>query len=362
MRMVEEYLRAIGVLLPRETREDIVAELRDVVLTELEAREAQLGRPLTEDEVEATLRRVGHPLAVAARYGNEPQHVVGPRLYPFWFFGVKAAVAVQAAVACVVLAAHVLTGQPVSQALRQAIASIVGGALTLIGVATVVAWLVERRKMSLPYFDHWRVRDLRIFDVARWNWNMVARWSRSGQPDGGRWSSRLSSRAGKALGRIAWGVVLLLWWVGALHVYGSGLGSLGIDEAQLKGFDWQVLKTTLFLPVIIYACVTIVSGTASITRPQLLRLEGLLDLLCGTGLVVITWWLAYVSPLAPSVHVNGAMALIDRTRTTLEHGPPFSLPALITPALAIFAAVGMLRIAAGVWKLLARRGSFRACQ
>ena len=99
MNLIEEYLRAVAALLPRGQRDDIVAELRDTILSRKEEREAALGRPLTSDEIEALLREIGHPVVVAARYGEGPQHVVGPMLYPYWLFAVKAVLVIQAIVA-----------------------------------------------------------------------------------------------------------------------------------------------------------------------------------------------------------------------------------------------------------------------
>ena len=67
MDLMERYLNAVAAQLPKDVREDIVAELRDEIMGRLEALEARLGRPATDDEVETLLREVGHPLSVAAR-------------------------------------------------------------------------------------------------------------------------------------------------------------------------------------------------------------------------------------------------------------------------------------------------------
>ena len=358
MRLVEDYLRAIALLLPRETRDDIVAELRDVVLTRLEAREAELGRPLVDDEIEAVLREVGHPLAVAARYRDEPQHVIGPVLYPFWLFAVKAAVALQAAVAGVVLLVRVLSGESVGRALGHALSSIAEGAITLIGIATLVAWLVERRKMPLPYLDRWRVRDLRLFDVAAWDWSSLEKWREPRSTRVGAVQSPRASNAARGLGQVAAGVVLLLWWVGALHIFGRDPGDLraaGIDEGNLAGVDWDGLKTALFLPVILYAVALIVGGAASMVRPQLLRLEGALDVASGGALVALAWWLAYASPLAAHVQVASVAELVARVRAGFQDGPPFPLAVLINVALAFVGFAGVCRVVAGLWKLIAGR-------
>ena len=64
MELIDRYLAAVGILLPRDQREDITAELRDVLLTHREDKEAELGRPLTRAEGEALLMDFGHPAAV----------------------------------------------------------------------------------------------------------------------------------------------------------------------------------------------------------------------------------------------------------------------------------------------------------
>ena len=110
MDLIERYLKAVGAQLPAAGREDILAELRDLLMSRVEAREAELGRPLTEAEVEAVLREVGHPPTVAARYGAGPQHVVGPELYPWWLFGVKTALTVLVLITAVGAVARILLG------------------------------------------------------------------------------------------------------------------------------------------------------------------------------------------------------------------------------------------------------------
>jgi hypothetical protein len=65
MDLLDRYLAAVAALLPKTQREDIVAELRDILLNQMEEKEAELGRPLTAKEREAVLKAFGHPIAVA---------------------------------------------------------------------------------------------------------------------------------------------------------------------------------------------------------------------------------------------------------------------------------------------------------
>ena len=51
MDLVERYLAAVARELPEAQRDDIVAELRDILLSQFEEKEAELGRPLERPQV-----------------------------------------------------------------------------------------------------------------------------------------------------------------------------------------------------------------------------------------------------------------------------------------------------------------------
>ncbi|MBW8882170.1 MAG: hypothetical protein JF615_12345, partial [Asticcacaulis sp.] len=221
MDLINQYLHAVAALLPRAQRDDITAELRDIILSRIESREAGLGHRLTDDEVEEELRAVGHPILVAARYREEPQHLLGPSLYPYWMFGVKIALAIQATAVLVMLIVRTLNGQDFGYALGHAIGQGVSGFVTLIGVATVVAWLIERRKIHVTYLDHWRVRDLRVLEYAGWDLNDLCDYFRGGKAPRAAVTRELvrdhrRSPTGQAIFMVAFGAVFLLWWVSVI--------------------------------------------------------------------------------------------------------------------------------------------------
>ena len=84
MTLVDRYLAAIERDLPPRQAEEIIAELKDALLTKIEERESDVGRPLTDKEVGQLLIDFGHPLVVAGRY-RETQYLIGPDLFPLWF-------------------------------------------------------------------------------------------------------------------------------------------------------------------------------------------------------------------------------------------------------------------------------------
>lgn len=388
MTLIDQYLRAVALLLPKEKREDIVSELRELILSKIEAREGELGRSLTEDEIEAVLREIGHPLVVASRYRDGPQHVVGPTLYPYWVFAVKAAIALQIVIAGIVFLVRALSGD-VARAFGQAIGSAFTGAMVLIGIATVAAWLLERRIIRFERLDHWRVRDLGYLEFASWDggiWSdwigAMERWAHTANgpeptprpapataagpaapPPGaapspadpyywgkrGRrrlrrayryaWGWRRSSTISRGLGSVAFAVVLILWWVGVIR-FGIASGpedfrAIGIEPGGLAGFDWAALKTSLYVPVVAYAGLVMVQGVARITHPAGIRMHGLFDMAIAALVFATVVWLWNNSPLSGAVRVDTIAAFVRRMREGFENGPPFALAPILTLALVI---------------------------
>ncbi|MBP2158772.1 MULTISPECIES: HAAS signaling domain-containing protein [Asticcacaulis] len=363
MDLIEDYLRAVSRLLPAAKREDIVTELRDEILTRIEAREETLGRALTPDETEQVLRDVGHPIVVAARYRDEPQYAVGPALYPFWSYAVRLAILIQLAICVLVFAGRIIGGGDVAQAFGAAIGTGVTGIMTLIGFATVAAWLVERKTVKIDYLTNWRVRDLTFIDFTAWDWNDMSDWFKSGgypatspstayvkeaPPRDREWRLRRSA-ASEAIGVIVGSVFALLWWTGIIR-----FGFTAIDPASvpvlyfggLADIDWVALKDMLFAPVIVYLAAAIALAGLTLAMPGAFRLHGVIAIATGVATIAIAAWIWYLSPLAPIVSISSAGEFADRVRDVI--GLPIHLPAIFTFAAMINVIEGLFRILSGV--------------
>ena len=81
MEPLDRYLQSVKKHLPWQRQEDIVAELRANLESQLEDREAALGRPLTPAEAEAWIKSLGSPLEMAAPYQPQ-QYLIGPAVFP----------------------------------------------------------------------------------------------------------------------------------------------------------------------------------------------------------------------------------------------------------------------------------------
>lgn len=88
MELIERYLKAIEFWLPRGEKQDILAEISEDLHSQIEERQASLGRPLNNPELEALLKQRGRPMLVANRY--RPQRsLIGPDWFPTYLFVLK---------------------------------------------------------------------------------------------------------------------------------------------------------------------------------------------------------------------------------------------------------------------------------
>src|SRR3974377_1129631 len=86
--LLDRYLHAVRFWLPKAHQEDIVAELSEDLHSQVDEKEAVLGRPLDQSEMESLLKSCGTPLVVAGRY--RPQTwLIGPALFPLYQFVLK---------------------------------------------------------------------------------------------------------------------------------------------------------------------------------------------------------------------------------------------------------------------------------
>ena len=88
MELLERYLQAVRFWLPKEQKQDIIAELSEDLRSQIEEKETELGRKLSEAEVEAILKQRGRPVLVANRYLPQ-QYLIGPLLFPIYSFVLK---------------------------------------------------------------------------------------------------------------------------------------------------------------------------------------------------------------------------------------------------------------------------------
>jgi hypothetical protein len=371
MDILERYLDAVAAQLPRDTRDDIVAELRDLLLTRFETEEARLGRPLTDDEREAILRETGHPLVVAARYRKGPQSLIGPELFPWWLFGLKAGLAILVAVQLLGLAFDVLGGTAnAGRDIAQAFHGVFGSALTLIGALTLAGAILEHYRVRPPWMDNWRVKDLgvlRLSDPANWASETAQGGDRAAatpSPSRTRAWRRRTGSAGDPLAGIIAGVVFLLWWTGVIHF--QGLAGVTLDDGRalfVAAPIWATLHTTILL----YVLADVAIDVSRLLQPGLRRVQALLAIAVSAWGLWILWaviqaghWATLVRP-GESHRIEGGLTVLNletlRSIGLTSHDSPATLAAglgvLFSWVLALMAFGLALRLLGNLWRLVA---------
>jgi hypothetical protein len=120
MELIDRYLKTVGSYLPTTQRDDITRELSENIRSEIEDKEAELGRPLTEAEQEAILKKTGHPLLVAGRYRQDQRSLafgrqwIGPVIFPFYIKVLSFNLGISFTIVSVVFVALFVSGQAIT--------------------------------------------------------------------------------------------------------------------------------------------------------------------------------------------------------------------------------------------------------
>lgn len=294
--LIDRYLAAVAALLPKAQREDIVAELRDLVVNRIEEREATLGRPLDKRETEALLREIGHPIAVAGRYGPRTA-LIGPELYPFWIFGVKALLAI-AAFATVIPAGVVLvTGQGGGHVISGAVKDFIDMALGLLGFAVIVGAAIERGWIKLGDFSNWKVSDLpRLPENKGW-------------PDSKGWF--VKSRFDGLFELVATGL-FIAWWTGVLPF---PTGRAHGDDGMAIGFS--PIFQALHGPILALAVIQVVSSLILVVKPGWVRARAAAEMVCSLGGLVLIGALWRAQPLVTFTALGAAGERVAKLQQTV---------------------------------------------
>ena len=337
MDMIETYLDAVATQLPRDTRDDIIAELRDTLLSQIEEREEALGRPLDEDEREAIVRAMGHPLVVGARYREGPQMLIGPELFPYWLFAVKVGLAILTRVFVITSVIATMTGS--WHAAGQSFSGLVGSGLTLVGAVTVAGAAIEHFGLRPAYLDTWRVKDLavlRFSDPAAWA-DVAGSSSFSVPPlfSGPRTSSGPRARAPRyerrrrmwpgfeALASMIWELVFIAWWVGLLHLPGQSSFVLNTSNVIVTPAP---IWTTLFVPILAFALVQVAIDAVGVMWPSAVRIRAACEIpvaLAGAALAWVAFqageWIE-LSRSGEHAPVSGGMQMLNlKALETMGH-------------------------------------------
>jgi hypothetical protein len=157
--LVERYLLQLRTFLPAKQRDDIAAELRESIRSAVEDRERELGRALTDDEVNGVLVGFGHPMVVAGRY-LPMQHLIGPDVFPLYWYVLQAVLIVIAIIGGLVTGVALLTEPRAVQAAIQVASRFFWLAVEAAALVTLAFAALDHAKARFSFLEQFDARKL----------------------------------------------------------------------------------------------------------------------------------------------------------------------------------------------------------
>ncbi|MBX3565501.1 MAG: hypothetical protein KF730_13105 [Sphingomonas sp.] len=318
MDLIERYLGAVRWNLPAGKTDDIIAELREVIESRIEDREAKLGRPLTQSEVSALLKEFGHPITVAGGY-REQRALIGAEVFPFYWFVLRVVLAVVAVIEAIQIGGRIVGGQMPIQALSQGLHGAVASLLLNAAIVTLAFAIIERGGWLSDYLAKWKPESLPSLP------RIEARPRKIGEPIMG----------------IVFGLGFIAWWTGALpiHFWSPHDADAVVHAAPV----W----TKLYWPVIALVGARVVQDVASLLIPTWKLLRALLSLGCAAGTVAIAAVLYQAGRLVTVTAAGDHAEQAIRMQEGLDKALAIAVP--------VIAALSVWQCGVELWRLARER-------
>jgi hypothetical protein len=268
MELLERYLQAVKFWLPRHQKQDIIAELSEDIHSEIDEKETELGRKLTEPEIETILKQRGRPMLVANRYLPQ-EHLIGPVLFPIYRLVLKIVLLCYLVPWMLIwfgllffnsgyLPGH--TGEAWTSALASMWGSLWFATFVAAGTVTLIFAILERAQSKSAFLKDW---DPRKLPPVR-NPNLIPRSS--------------------SIIELCAGMVFCLWWTANMHSPSMlNSPSLRISlSSHWRYFYWGFL---------ILALVNISLAAVNLVRPYWTGLRATFRLLSDAAGFALLFWL-----------------------------------------------------------------------
>src|SRR5215472_3327946 len=278
METVDRYLKAVAKALPEGQREDIIRELSEDIRSEMEDKESELGRLLTEGEQQALLKQRGNPLLLAARYRQDHRtlsfgrQIIGPVLFPFYTKVLSFNLGLTGVVVATIFIALGFGGQKIT--FNDIVSTCLMQLFIQLGIVTLIFALVERSLTKHP--DRWALSGtcggLRL--------GVKGEKSISLPIDRSQWISRFES-----VSIIIACTVALVWMTG---VQSYPFLILGPAAAFLKLAPiWQ----QVYFPIVFLTALEIVRAVINLVRPDWTLFRAVYSVFVHFGGLVVVYFL-----------------------------------------------------------------------
>ena len=262
MDLVDQYLKAVAKALPEAQREDIIRELSEDIRSEMEDKQSEMGRPLTEAEQQALLKQRGNPLMLAARYHQDDRRVafgrelIGPVLYPFYIKVLSFNLGLTFVVIGTIFLALSLGGQRIR--FNDVLSSCLLQLFIQLGAVTLIFSLVEKHLTKHP--DRWNLSG----KCGAVQLDLKVEKNLSIPDDRGQWISRFESVS------IIIACTIALVWMTEVQNYPFLILGPAALFLKLAPIWYQV-----YFPIVLLTALEIVRAVINLVRPDWTRFRAI---------------------------------------------------------------------------------------
>jgi hypothetical protein len=277
MEYIERYIHEVGRYLPREMRDDVLAELRSHLLDTLEARSD--GREPSEALILDVLKESGPPAQVAASYAPSRQYVIGPTFYPVFMHVITIGLAW-------LIPLHLLgfllgiaqADTVIASYIPLQIGDLFSNVTSFIGVTGIIFLLMER-------FGVGHSEAMKAVGLSQAEWDP-------------RTLPEINVRQEVNRGEIAFEIAVALIGLGLMNIYGRSINPANPDMTL---FNHPVLRPYMFAA----SAMIVVNGCLSLY----LLYRGTWNLM--TRIVMIAVHLVWVGVLVQAASLDWGVILLD---------------------------------------------------
>ena len=338
MDLVDRYVNAVAKALPEQQRDDLIGELTEDIRSEMDDRQRELGRPLTQDEQEAMLKKRGNPLLLAAQYRQDQRSVafgrqiIGPVLYPFYVKVLSFNLGLTFVVVAVIFTALAISGQKIG--FKDVVSTCLMQLFIQLGVVTLIFSAVQKHLTKYP--DRWHLSgrsagvelDLNIErDIER-------RLGPALRGSGGE-VSRFESVS------IVVACAVAIAWITGVQSYPFLI--LGPAASFLK---LAPVWSQVYFPILMCTVAEIVRAIINLARPDWTRFRAIARILVHAGGLAVAYFLVRASSWVTAGDVTGDKALeMGRTVEVINQVFYYSLvgAVILSTATLIFRIVELVR-------------------
>ena len=160
MQMIDNYLNSLESYLPEDMKQDVREEFEASIYDQVEERQEQLNRDLTQEEQEQLLLRIGHPMQVAARYLPN-QKLISESYFPAYKKALKLAILIVFSIKILLSIPAILSNGHIILSAFTLFWSLIDTAFWVFAYVTGIFYLMERSGFDSKHLYSFSAKDLR---------------------------------------------------------------------------------------------------------------------------------------------------------------------------------------------------------